>query len=350
MIFFSSIKNYYIFAIEEPMRLDVPNFRQDWEPWKTQNYAFTSEEIQMKGCALTSLAMVLKYYGVDTNPGLLNEWLKENGGYSGGGIINWAKAVTIGEGISYHGIIDFAGAADLDFIKNEINNGYPVIARMGYKGTSHYVVICGYQQDTFFVNDPWYEDPGHTINSIRMQGDMEVMYDDFEDARKAIKGIVVIRSNKPLPPKVPVINIKSSLPGYPDIILNPIKMPKMEFYIGQPYIYVNGIKKNIDNEGTCPQITEGRTLLPIRKIIEEMGGTVEWDAKQMKVTINVQGRYMEIWIGRRTGFNNYWYFEFDVPPQIINGRTMCPVRIISEQLGCKVDWNDSEKKVTIYSE
>ncbi len=52
---------------------------------------------------------------------------------------------------------------------------------------------------------------------------------------------------------------------------------------------VNGVKKEIDpGRGTVPVIVKGRTLVPIRAIIEEMGGTIEWDGNERKVTISLK--------------------------------------------------------------
>ena len=331
-----------------PVRLDVPNFRQDWEPWKAQLLGESSNEIQMAGCALTSLSMVLKYYGVDTDPGRLNQWLKDNSGFMYGSAIVWSKAAEMGSGIQYIGKQDFEGDADLERIKSEIDSGYPVIARMGYQGTSHYAVICGYQGDTFYLNDPWYEDPGHTIDRVVKQGDLDVKYDDNESPQTAIKGIVVFRTENTSPPKVPVVNVRSIFDDYPNIMVHPIKMPVIEMRIGDPDMFSNNVRKKIDLEGNVsPQIIDGRTLVPIRAIIEELGGQVEWNEQDKKVVLRVQGRTLEIWIGKRTAYNNKWYFEFDVVPQIIEGRTILPLRIIAEQLGCNVEWEETMQKITL---
>lgn len=331
-----------------PMRLDVPNFRQDWEPWKYQKLGFSSGDIEMTGCALTSLAMVLKYYGADTDPEELNQWLKDNGGFVAKNAIVWSKAAEKVDGLQYLGTVDFRDGADLDRIKSEIDNGYPVIARMNYKGSGHYAVICGYEGNTFFMNDPWYEDPSHTIDRVVRQGDIDVKYDNNEDPVAAIKNIVIFRTDKSTPPKVPVVKVRSIFKDFPEVMLHQLKTPTIELKVGDPYMYVNGVKKKIDPEkGASPKIVGGRTLLPIRAVIEEMGGKIEWNDQDKKVTIRVQDRTMEIWIGKRTAYNNMWYVEFDVVPQIIDGRTMLPLRIISEQLGCDVQWEESTKKITL---
>uniref|UniRef100_A0A7C4Y3W3 Copper amine oxidase N-terminal domain-containing protein n=1 Tax=Caldisericum exile TaxID=693075 RepID=A0A7C4Y3W3_9BACT len=100
-------------------------------------------------------------------------------------------------------------------------------------------------------------------------------------------------------------------------------------------------------------IRENRTLLPIRAIIEALGGTIDWDAKEQKVTINFKGTNIQLWIGKNTALVNGEYKLIDpknpeVKPIIIPpGRTMLPIRFIAENLGCLVEWNETLKEVKI---
>ncbi|HPC56966.1 MAG TPA: stalk domain-containing protein, partial [Caldisericia bacterium] len=118
--------------------------------------------------------------------------------------------------------------------------------------------------------------------------------------------------------------------------------------INNPYMTVNGVKKEIDpGRGTVPVIIKGRTLVPIRAIIEELGGTVDWDGVERKVTIKFKNKTIELWIDKKTAKVDGTSKELDVPPMILNGRTMLPLRFVTEELGCTVDWEDKTKTVTI---
>jgi hypothetical protein len=123
--------------------------------------------------------------------------------------------------------------------------------------------------------------------------------------------------------------------------------------IGSPYIFVNSQIKEIDaGRGTVPVIKDGRTLLPIRAIIEAIGGEVSWDAALKKVTIKLKDVIIELWIGNPQAkvkeINVYIDPEnHDVKPEIVNGRTMLPLRFIAESLGCEVNWNAQNKSITI---
>jgi len=118
--------------------------------------------------------------------------------------------------------------------------------------------------------------------------------------------------------------------------------------IDNPEITINGISKKIDAQGSKPIIKNGRTLLPIRVLIESLGGTVEWNAKEQKVTITLNGHSIILWIGKTTALVDGNKVTLDVAPQIINGRTYIPLRFVAESLNASVQWDQSTKTVTIY--
>lgn len=131
-----------------------------------------------------------------------------------------------------------------------------------------------------------------------------------------------------------------------------IKLPGLKLetvlQIGSPNMVINGAVQEIDpGKGTAPVIVEGRTLLPVRAIIEAMEGTVAWDGTERKVTVACNGRTVELWIGSLNTRVNGESKLTDVAPQIINDRTMLPLRFISENLGLDVEWNAETRSVTV---
>lgn len=118
--------------------------------------------------------------------------------------------------------------------------------------------------------------------------------------------------------------------------------------INYPYMTVNDIVKEIDpGRETVPVIVEDRTLLPVRAIVEALGGTIAWDETSRKVTIQDSGTTIELWVGNNITYVNGIKKITDVPPQIINDRTMTPVRFVVENLGAAVDWDSANKVVII---
>ncbi len=122
--------------------------------------------------------------------------------------------------------------------------------------------------------------------------------------------------------------------------------------IGNPNITVNGTPKPIDASGTTPVIVGGRTLLPIRAIVEALGGTIGWNAATRTVTISVDVNTLELVIGNRMATVNGAKLPIDaanatIVPVIVGGRTMLPVRFVGEQLGGVVEWNQGTKTATL---
>lgn len=73
----------------------------------------------------------------------------------------------------------------------------------------------------------------------------------------------------------------------------------IELIIGQEMMKVNGVQGEIDpGRGTAPVIMNGRTLIPIRAVIEALGGTVDYDAKDRRITLKKGNNALELWIGR----------------------------------------------------
>ena len=150
------------------------------------------------------------------------------------------------------------------------------------------------------------------------------------------------------PSKNEITNIGFQNQYFKDICLAKESKIIIILQINNKYMTVNGVKKEIDpGRGTVPVIIKGRTLVPIRAIIEELGGTIDWDGNAKKVTIKFKTKKIELWIDKTIAKVDGTIKELDVAPQIINGRTMLPVRFVTEELGCIVDWNDKTKTITI---
>jgi len=101
-----------------------------------------------------------------------------------------------------------------------------------------------------------------------------------------------------------------------------------------------------------PVIVEGRTLVPIRAVVESLGGTVSWDAGNRMVTISLDGTELELVIGKSSALVNGKSTPIDstnpnVAPQIVNSRTMLPLRFVAESLGADVQWEDSTQTITV---
>jgi hypothetical protein len=102
----------------------------------------------------------------------------------------------------------------------------------------------------------------------------------------------------------------------------------------------------------APYIKGGRTMLPLRAVVQVFGGDIAWDAAERKVTVKLGVQTVVLWIDKSSAAVDGTTTPIDadntqVVPEIVNGRTMLPVRFVSESLGCSVQWVDATKTITI---
>jgi surface antigen len=121
--------------------------------------------------------------------------------------------------------------------------------------------------------------------------------------------------------------------------------------INEPNMSVDGVIKEIDpGRGTVPLIKNDRTLVPIRAIVESMGGRADWNEDNKQITLNLGGNYVQMWVDHDWIQVNGALIRIDVAPAIINDRTMVPIRFAAENLGCGVEWANSTQQIYIVYE
>lgn len=127
---------------------------------------------------------------------------------------------------------------------------------------------------------------------------------------------------------------------------------KIVIEVGSKYMYINGNREEIDpGRGTAVVINNGRTFLPIRAVVEAMGGEVRWRESDKRVSIYLNEDDIQLWIGDKIAKVNGKNKETDVAPYISDrDRTMLPLRFIAESLDLEVNWDGPSKTVTITME
>lgn len=120
--------------------------------------------------------------------------------------------------------------------------------------------------------------------------------------------------------------------------------------IGKPNMLVSGIETAIDTDTkVTPVLVNNTTLVPIRAIIEAFGGQVSWDSKSKKVTITYNKNKVELWLNNTSAVVNGKKVTTTIAPKEINGRTMVPLKFVSENLGLCVNWEGTTKSISIGS-
>ena len=117
--------------------------------------------------------------------------------------------------------------------------------------------------------------------------------------------------------------------------------------IGNPNMTVNGAEKAIDEQGTAPVLINDRTLLPVRAVVEEMGGSVEWVEDTQTVILAYGSDTITLQIDNPTAYLNDEAKTLDTAPMIIGDRTMMPIRFIAESFGFNVGWDDATQTATV---
>lgn len=118
--------------------------------------------------------------------------------------------------------------------------------------------------------------------------------------------------------------------------------------IDNPIMEVNGKDTEIDpGRNTKPIVTNGRTLVPIRAIIEAFGGSVGWDAKTRSVLLSMDGDTIKLVIDQNIAYLNNKSETLDVAPTVINDRTMLPLRFVAEGFNLGVAWDGKSRTVSV---
>ena len=120
-------------------------------------------------------------------------------------------------------------------------------------------------------------------------------------------------------------------------------------------IVIDGEELNLD---VAPQIIDGRVMVPIRGVLENLGALVKWDDETQTVSARKSSKTVSLEIGSNDvtldkgetnddGSAKTETIQTDVAAQLVSDRTLVPLRVISEAVGYSVDWNDETYTVSI---
>ena len=111
-------------------------------------------------------------------------------------------------------------------------------------------------------------------------------------------------------------------------------------------VTVNG--QNVNFPDVQPYIdSNGRTMVPVRFVTEALGCDVKWDGETRTVTIDRGTIYAELTIGKNEIILLDISREMDTSAVLRNGRTFVPARFVAEAFGCDVKWDGSTRTVII---
>lgn len=111
-------------------------------------------------------------------------------------------------------------------------------------------------------------------------------------------------------------------------------------------IQVDGLSVSFD---TPPLLENGRTLVPFRAIAEALQVSVTWDEKNKTINATDGGVSVILQIDNNTAYRNNVAIPLDVPPKLVEGRTLIPLRFFSEAYNCQAIWDSAKAEVRIIS-
>jgi hypothetical protein len=109
-------------------------------------------------------------------------------------------------------------------------------------------------------------------------------------------------------------------------------------------IIVDGRPLKLDES---PTLTNDRVLVPQRTIFEALGASISWDPSTKTVLATSQNHSVKLTVGETVAYINNQVIKLDVPPKIVDGRTMIPLRFISQALDAKVTWSQDARLVIV---
>jgi hypothetical protein len=98
-----------------------------------------------------------------------------------------------------------------------------------------------------------------------------------------------------------------------------------------------------------PVTIGGRVLIPLRGVFERLGAFVQWNPANSTVLATRGGTEIQLTVGSRTAFVNGRQVVLDVPAMVVRGRTLVPLRFVSEAIGARADWDPATSTVFVTS-
>jgi hypothetical protein len=145
-----------------------------------------------------------------------------------------------------------------------------------------------------------------------------------------------------------VSNAVGPAQAQPVILTDATTKITLVFTLDKATVVMNGVTVPME---TAPVVENGRTILPVRYVATPLGAQVLWNSKEQKVTL-IGSRKVEMWIGKPTARVDGKDVLIDpanpkVAPRIVGGRTMLPLRFITEAFGADILFDAKLRTITV---
>jgi len=112
----------------------------------------------------------------------------------------------------------------------------------------------------------------------------------------------------------------------------------------KPVVEINGSYMDTD---TLPRIKNNITLVPLRALAEKTGFEVSYNADIKEISLTKGESEIKFTVGKTECFANGKKISLEAAPEIINNRTLVPVRAISDAFGYSISWDGERRLVEV---
>ena len=123
------------------------------------------------------------------------------------------------------------------------------------------------------------------------------------------------------------------------------EVPSIKLWIGRDYLLNGEEKVSLDSK---PYLGEtGRTMVPLRALGEAIGAEFNWENSTKRVVYTKGDKEVVLWVGRAEVQVNGQKMTTDCAPELVSGRLMVPLRVITENLGFHLIWSNEQKMASL---
>lgn len=125
---------------------------------------------------------------------------------------------------------------------------------------------------------------------------------------------------------------------------DPAEGTRIQLYINEQEATVNGRSVTLS---VAPLLADGKTYVPLRGVVEHLGGQTHWRKTSREAVISKEGITIVLPVGRNTALVNGKEVKLEHGARLINGYTMIPLRFVADYLDCRTHWNQKTRMITI---
>lgn len=210
--------------------------------------------------------------------------------------------------------------------------------------TKLYIGLADYKCDGVAQSSPWYN--GVAINKqIALNKTIDKVSGEIHFRYKFVNNLSYLKNIVKTVNKTEISTETTTQSNIETTVANETENEVLTNSTKDILVFVDGNKIEFDQK---PIIQNGRTLVPFRKIFEALNADVTWNNDTQQVKAKRNDTEISFIIGQKVLYiNGKDSISMDVAPQIINGRSMVPLRVVSEALGVEVNWDNNQRIVTI---